>query len=185
MKGMIFTEFLEMVEDQFGLVTVDNILAQAQPKSGGAYTSVGNYHHSEMVQLVRALSNATEVPSRELLQTFGHWVFLRLFAANYGSFFVNSKNAYDFLSSVESYIHVEVRKLYPDAELPTFAVQRPDADCLIMVYHSARPFAAFAHGLILGCIDYYDEDIDVSMEDTSSGRGTSARFTLTRLDTSA
>lgn len=28
--------------------------------------------------------------------------------------------AFQFLKNIENYIHVEVRKLYPDAELPTF-----------------------------------------------------------------
>ena len=29
MKGIVFTEFLEMVEDQFGLETVDDIIEAA------------------------------------------------------------------------------------------------------------------------------------------------------------
>ncbi len=84
MKGMIFTEFLEMVEERFGLATVERILGQAAPENEGAYTSVGNYHHGEMVRLVVALSETSDIPADELLQVFGRWVFLRLFVAHYG-----------------------------------------------------------------------------------------------------
>jgi len=58
MKGMVFTEFLEMVEDQFGFTMADKIISEAELASGGVYTSVGTYHHQEMVALVVNLSKA-------------------------------------------------------------------------------------------------------------------------------
>ncbi len=45
MKGVVFTEFIEMVEDQFSADMVDDIIDDAQPPSGGAYTAVGTYDH--------------------------------------------------------------------------------------------------------------------------------------------
>lgn len=49
MKGMIFTEFLEMVEEKFSMEMVDQILSESDLPSGGIYTSVGNYPHTEIV----------------------------------------------------------------------------------------------------------------------------------------
>ena len=49
MKGIVFTEFLEMVETKFGLETVDNIIENSDLKSEGIYTSVGTYDFNEMV----------------------------------------------------------------------------------------------------------------------------------------
>ena len=74
----------------------------------------------------------------------------------------------------------ELRKLYPDAELPTFATSRPDDDTMVMVYQSRRPFADLAHGLIEGCITHYDEPVNVESEDLSNDGRTHVRFTLTR-----
>ena len=34
--------------------------------------------------------------------------------------FANATNGFEFLQSVDQEIHVEVLKLYPDAELPSF-----------------------------------------------------------------
>jgi len=180
MKGMIFTEFLEMVEERFGLATVEKILEQAAPENEGAYTSVGNYHHEEMVRLVVALSETIDIPTDDLLQVFGRWVFLRLFVEHYGDFFVEPGTVFEFLTGIESYIHVEVRKLYPDAELPTFETERVGDHGLNMVYRSTRPFAQFAHGLVLGCIEHYGENITVEVKDLSQGQGTSAQFVLSK-----
>ena len=41
MKGLVFTEFLEMVESKWGLATVDRVIQGAALPNNGAYTSVG------------------------------------------------------------------------------------------------------------------------------------------------
>ena len=56
MKGVVFTEFLEMVEDQFGYETVDAIIVNSKVPSEGAYTAVGTYPSSEIFSLVEHLS---------------------------------------------------------------------------------------------------------------------------------
>ncbi len=55
MKGIVFTEFLEMVEDKFGLETVDSIIENSNLPSEGIYTSVGTYDFNEMVSLITSL----------------------------------------------------------------------------------------------------------------------------------
>jgi len=56
MKGIVFTEFLEMVEETFGLETVDYIIYKSELKSEGIYTSVGTYDFFEMLILISNLS---------------------------------------------------------------------------------------------------------------------------------
>jgi len=58
MKGVVFTEFLDMVEAKFSADMVDDIIDDAKLASGGAYTAVGTYPHSEMVALGVALALA-------------------------------------------------------------------------------------------------------------------------------
>ena len=180
MKGVVFTEFIEMVEDKFSPDIADQIIEASDLESGGIYTSLGTYHHGELVQLVSHLSETTEIAIPDLIKTFGQHLAVR-FAAGFPQFFAE-KGLFDFLENVESYIHVEVRKLYPDAELPTFVTERDGDNSLVMNYSSTRPFSDLAYGLILGCVEHYDETVEVRYEDTSngSGRGTAARFTLTR-----
>ena len=52
MKGIVFTEFLDMVEERFGYEVVDQIISESKLSTDGIYTSVGTYPHSEIVKLL-------------------------------------------------------------------------------------------------------------------------------------
>ena len=72
--------------------------------------------------------------------------------------------AIDLLCSLETIIHKEVLKLYPDAELPSFNIQNINSQEIVMEYRSCRPFAHLAKGLINGCAEYYQQELSVSMK---------------------
>ena len=55
MKGIVFTEFLEMVEDRHGLDFCDELLEGTDLASGGVYTSVGTYAVAELVAVLQPL----------------------------------------------------------------------------------------------------------------------------------
>jgi hypothetical protein len=179
MKGIIFTEFLEMVEARFSPEVVDRIIEACELPSGGAYTAVGTYDHQEIVQLVMQLSTVTEIPVPDLLRAYGTHLFSRFIVA-YPQFFAGVDTTFAFLQNIEKHIHTEVRKLYPDADLPSFTYETADPRYLTMIYQSTRPFAALAEGLIMGCIAHFGEQIEVHCEDLSDGQGTCMRFSLTK-----
>ena len=180
MKGIVFSEFIEMVEDAFSPEIADQIIMETNPESEGAYTSVGTYDHSELVAMVVKLSEITSTPVPELIKAFGNYLMTR-FTKLYPAFFEEIENTFQFLSTIENHVHVEVNKLYPDAELPTFDTKQTDDSTLVMEYKSARPFADLAEGLIRGAADFFNENIEVSREDLSGGIGNHARFTLTKV----
>jgi hypothetical protein len=179
MKGIVFTEFLELVETAFSPEMVDRIIADSLLPSGGAYTAIGTYDGAEMGRLVGALSNATATPSGELLEIFGRHLFGR-FVALYPAFFAGCGSSFDFLPQVGNHIHFEVRKLYPDAELPAITATPIDADTMEVIYQSPRCMAKLARGLIDGCIAHFRETIAVSEADRSGGAGATVAFTLRR-----
>ncbi len=179
MKGMVFTEFLEMVEDVFSPDVADTILTNADLPSGGVYTAVGTYDHDEMVTLVKNLSAETNTPVPDLLRAFGKHLFGR-FASTHPQFFDGKQNAFSFLAGVEDYIHVEVRKLYPDAQLPSFEYEHPNDDTLLMTYRSVRPFADLAEGLIQGCFAHFGEEVGIERTTLSTEPETCVQFALTK-----
>lgn len=180
MKGVVFTEFLEMVEQVFSPDMVDDIIDASDLPSGGAYTAVGTYPHAEMVSLVVALSEKSEIPVDQLLKTYGRHLFSR-FAVLYPGFFSGLTSSFALLSGIENVIHAEVRKLYPDADLPTFTVEHSDDNQLVLVYQSARHFEDLAEGLIEGCICHFKESITCERQTIGSGDSRSERFTLRRI----
>jgi hypothetical protein len=176
MKGIVFTEFLEMVEMKFGYEMVDKIIEESELPSNGIYTSIGTYHHSEIVQLLGNLSTNSKTDAQVLLKAFGEYLF-DTFLKAYPQFFSAVDNPFDFLISIDSHIHVEVLKLYPDATLPKFDTQRLEDGSLEMIYQSERKMAALAEGLIEKSIAHYNSTHIITKELINED-GSIVKFTI-------
>ncbi|MEM6296877.1 MAG: heme NO-binding domain-containing protein [Myxococcota bacterium] len=174
MKGVVFTEFNEMVEARFGVVVADSVLTHS--RSDGVYTAVGDYDYKELIEMVVALSKETEAPVEALVEAFGYHLFGR-FADIYPEFFEGVAEPLDFLEEVEERIHVQVRKLYPTAALPRFATER-DGDTLHMHYRSPRCLGDLARGLIRGCLDHFGRKGTVK-DSKATPDGSEVHFTVT------
>lgn len=178
MKGIVFTEFIELVEDMFSPEIADAIIEESDLASGGSYTSVLSYDHNEMITLVALLSQKTKIPVKDLLKTYGERLCGR-FSVLYPDFFTGASSTLDFLETVENHIHVEVRKLYADAEVPSFQTERKSNKIMHMLYRSTRPFADLAEGLIIGTAHHFGETLELEREDWKDGDFHCARFSLT------
>jgi hypothetical protein len=163
MKGLVFTEFLEMVEESFGLEVTDHIIESSSLPSEGIYTSVGTYDFNEMVTLVRSLSETVNIPVKDLLHTFGLYFYDSLSKAH--PEIINSyKSPLALLISVEDHIHMHVRKLYPDAELPSFTMIESSDTYLSMIYSSSRGLYSFALGLMEKTFTHFNKSAQISYE---------------------
>ncbi|KYG74921.1 heme-NO-binding protein [Roseivirga ehrenbergii] len=176
MKGIVFTEFLEMVETKFGLEMVDYIVESSDLKSKGAYTSIGTYDFVEMLQLIGHLSEKTAIPAEKLIYEYGLYFFGYL-ETNYPHIFKQYNSPVAFLHSVEGHIHVQVRKIYPDAELPTFEVREIGPNQMEMIYHSKRALYKFAEALIRKTFDHYHEKCEIELKMIQSN-GTEVKFMI-------
>ncbi|MBY6188587.1 heme NO-binding domain-containing protein [Marinobacter hydrocarbonoclasticus] len=178
MKGMIFTELMDMVDDRFGMETTEAVLRDARLPSGGAYTRVGDYPHEEILELVRTLSQHLGVPERELMVAYGEHLFSRLLTM-YPASLESCQNVFDFLMHLEYEIHRQVKKLYDNANPPTFDFGSRTHDRMVMTYHSHRPLGPVAEGLIIGCIRHFDEPLTLTSEALNE-QETEVRFVLER-----
>jgi len=163
MKGIVFTEFLEMLEAQHSPALVEEVLDHVDLPSGGVYTSVGTYAPAEMVALVVETSRQTGLPVPELLRAFGRHLFAR-FVALFPMFFEGRTSSLDFLPTVHSFVHLEVQKLYADAELPSFDVKATAPGHLTLVYRSSRNLPDLAQGLIEGAIAHFGDHLSLVRE---------------------
>jgi len=78
------------------------------------------------------------------------------FSERFPAYFESSDGVISFLASVDRHIHVQVRKLYPEAVTPSVLVQHPPDGPVIIAYSSERKLCALARGMIKGAIDYYN-----------------------------
>ncbi|GAA60768.1 hypothetical protein P20652_2635 [Pseudoalteromonas sp. BSi20652] len=176
MKGIIFTEFLEMVENHFSAEVADQIIELNDLDSKGAYTSVGNYNKEELVKLITSLSACVNLPITVLLKEYGKYLLSR-FVIYYPYFFKDLTNTFDFLDTIDRHVHVEVKKLYSNAELPSFQTKRLSRTQMQMFYQSSNPFALLADGLIEGAANHFGENIHVDSDISDNHQV--ATFTLT------
>ncbi|MFK7833632.1 MAG: heme NO-binding domain-containing protein [Winogradskyella sp.] len=176
MKGIVFTEFLELVEDKFGLEMVDNIISSSDLESDGIYTSVGTYSFSEMLQLLQHLSKNTGLSIDNLLLVYAEH-FFSVIEDSYPGLLATYKDPIEMISSIENHIHVEVRKIYPDAELPTFEVVEKTKDSLVMIYTSSRAMHHFGLGLMNKTFEHFNSTATIELEKIKED-GTEVRFII-------
>ena len=182
MKGEVFTEFLSMADKNWGENSVDTVLSRCPLASKGAYSAVGYYDSSELFTLIGAFSSETSMAVDEMQRRFGHWM-LKHFVESYPDAFESKTDTFSFLESIESEIHAEVRKLYPDAELPTFVSEFPETGVMLFTYISDRNLVPFCQGLIEATFEHYGERAEISVDTMVTTPKTRALFTLKRLGT--
>jgi len=170
MKGMIITEFIDMVEEKYGLEVVDDLITSSDLKTRGVYTSVGTYDYTDFLKLVNKLSQRINVKVPDLLIDYGKELF-KVFVKKYNFLFKNYDCTLDFLEGVNLHIHVEVSKLYPDAEFPKLIFNRISEDSMVLMYESERKLSNFGIGLIYGCAEYFNEKVSIDAQDQSGGKG--------------
>lgn len=159
MKGVVFTEYLEFIEDQFGFDVVDDMIDKAGVS--GVYTQAGNYEFDELFKMVQALSSIVDAPLGALVGAFAKHLFKKLVII-YPKPVQEYSNAFEFISNIDCVVHPEVKKLYPDAELPTFDTVSCTDEILVMKYKSKKPLMDLAQGLMEACGEHYNENLEVS-----------------------
>ena len=178
MKGIVFTEFLELVENKFGLEMVDTIILNSNLKSNGVYTSVGTYSFSEMLQLLTHLSEKTGISIDDLLLIYAEH-FFEVLKNNYPELLNAYTDPMEMISSIENHIHVEVKKIYPDAELPSFEIKEKTANSLIMIYRSSRAMHHFGLGLMKKTFEYFNVSSEIKLKKLNP-QGTRVEFNISK-----
>lgn len=168
-----------MVDEEFGPEVTEQIIALSNLPSGGAYTNVGTYDHSEIVTLVDNLSKVSGLEVTSLVFDFGKYLIKR-FQVLFPQYFVDISDVTVLLERVNDYIHVEVRKLYRDAQLPQISTERIAGGGLVLNYRSARGMGGLAQGMIAGSNEIFGSKYTCSRQDLETEEGCQCiRFTMT------
>jgi hypothetical protein len=158
MKGIVFNLLEEVVCAHHGAATWDGLVDAAGVT--GAYTSLGSYRDEEIVALVGAASAALQVLPGEVLRWFGREA-MPLLAKRFPAFFEAHDSLRPFITSLNSIIHPEVRKLYAGAACPHFHFEAAPDGALLIGYQSTRQLCDLAHGFIEGAARHYGEEVTI------------------------
>jgi hypothetical protein len=174
-KGLVFTTFYDFFDARFGADMLEDVIDDAGLPHGGAYTSVGTYPFDEMVALMTAGVKHSGCPMPEMMQQFGEFCFAA-WVQKFPALFAD-RDLFDVLSNIDHFHEHEVRKLYPDAELPSFKVVDRSADHIMLDYRSCKPLADLAVGVIRGAARHLNAPIEVS----HAAYGDCVRFRVQRI----
>jgi hypothetical protein len=150
-----------MIEEKFGLSLMDELIERTQSASDGVSVSTDTYPDEELLNMVIYLSEKSNTPAPDLVRILGDYAFQE-FSSAY-PIFVEKKSFKEFLLSSHSVVHVEVKKLYPEAELPNFHDEDPGDHKLIMKYFSKRNSPTLAKGLMMRAAKYFKVDLNVEI----------------------
>lgn len=170
MKGVVFSELVDWIEERHGVELVDEVLLDADLPNGGAYTTAGTYDWRELQAIAAAFARRTGASPDDVLRDYGRHLF-PTFAARFADLIGAAAGPFDLLAAIGGHIEQEVAKLYADTELPHFRASRTDRG-FVLDYESSRPFASLAHGLVEGCCHHFGVEARVVM----TGAGDRRRF---------
>jgi predicted hydrocarbon binding protein len=170
MKGVVFVKLNEFVDQVWGDEFWEELLDEAQLSSGGVYTTVATYDDEELFCLLKLIELKKGVSIKESQYLFGKWVFKELYniAPKGAHDFVTT---FEFLHAVQDFIHVEVKKLNPDALLPEFDFIDESKSHLSFHYKSPRKMCFFCEGLIAGLAEHTGEQVNIRQSECEHESG--------------
>ena len=160
MKGVVFCLFEEFITESFGEEVFEEILDAADLKTQEPFVGPGGYPDEDLLELVAKAVERLDIPQSAALRAFGRHALPKL-VSSHPEFADRSLSAKDFLLSVDSVIHVEVRKLFPDAETPEFSYEDPSPSELVMRYRSRRQLCPLVEGFVDGVSDTFQTKIEI------------------------
>lgn len=166
MKGILFNCVADAVIEMGGDDLWDEVLQDAGLV--GAYTSLGSYADGELVALTYAAAARLDVPADQAMEWVGSAVVSKL-VQRHLQLVENYDCTFDLLCALNSVIHPEVLKLYPEAVVPEFNVLHRNGDTLSLRYRSARNLVGLATGLIRGASALYGEELEITVDKEDQG----------------
>jgi hypothetical protein len=178
MKGVIFDlveEFIIEISDE---ETFEEIFSDCNFITEEPFVGPGTYPDEDLMELLNKAITKLDIPLPDALRSFGKGSFPNLVKKIPPSF-VDFEHPKTFLMTVENIVHVEVRKLYIDANPPRFDFEDNHPDHLVINYESSRRLYDLMDGLIEGVGEYFNSPIKYSREIAERYGGEICKYHLT------
>lgn len=157
MKGVLFNVVEDVVTEALSADAWDDVVDAAGVS--GSYTSLGTYPDEELVAIVAAVSQTAGLTIDETLRLAGRLGFKHLARRN-TQLLAGLDDWQGVVASLDDIIHPEVRKIYPDADVPGFDAT-PIDDGYSVTYRSERGLCSLAEGLLLGAAEWFGHTVTV------------------------
>ncbi|GEK09610.1 heme NO-binding domain-containing protein [Pseudoalteromonas sp. McH1-7] len=154
MRGVVFRGLEELAIETIGMQEWDELLETYAPQ-GRVYVSPTAYPDEELFALAQGVASKLDKPLTEVLAIFGQSLFGFLAKKHVG---ISSKfsSFEELVVSIDSVIHMEVKKLYDEPNLPSITTTIENDKTIILKYKSNRKLCFCAEGLLHGAAQHYN-----------------------------
>lgn len=160
MHGIVLKALKDFVVETYDRETWSTLQREAG-LPGRLYVPVTEYPDEDVLALVTAASELTEIPVPELLESFGQFIVPPL-VETYGVHVDADWTGLELIANVESYIHFALRgKQVSTYTPPELESEWRGEDTVVVVYRSDRQLCHLARGIITGVGDHFDEPFDI------------------------
>ncbi|WP_372751431.1 heme NO-binding domain-containing protein [Labilibaculum sp.] len=178
MKGIFFTELLEMTEKEYGIDITEKIIAELGVGNNGVYEATYDYPYTQFVEMCDILSNEVKNSVSDLVKNFGEYLFSRLVIL-FRPDFAGNTDVFEFLGQIDDFIHHSIQERFTKVEIPRFkAIQINDSTFQISC-QSEEVLIDLAIGLFMGCQRFFNEELTLKTEFISK-RSKLVCFTLSK-----
>ena len=149
MKGEIFRIFESFIIERWSESVFEKIYANSKEEltTKVPFVGPGTYPDQDFFTLVRHALPQLGVDGQSAVRAFGRFLFPQLLK-RLPPTLVTATHPRDLLKSLDSVVHVEVRKIYPDATPPRFSYVEPSDNRLMLRYQSKRRLYDLVDGLL-------------------------------------
>ncbi len=164
MKGIVFNILEALIVEKFGDETMEEIYANVQ-FSGDVlpFISPETYPDSDLYAMVTFLSKKTSIPVDDLIFEFGKFMF-PVFFIKFPVFFEKIESPIEFLKTINDIIHVEVKKIFDEANPPMVKVKQIEENQILLYYNSERKLCKLLEGLLEGMASHFKTKISYTHE---------------------
>jgi len=177
LKGIIFNLLEDFIVEGWGAAKFERIFEQCPVQAQVPYVGPGTYPDAHLLAIVDRATAELGIETSVALRGFGRFAFPRL-AERFSVFVREFQHPKPFLKTVHGIIHLEVQKVYANAEPPLITFQDPAPDRLVMHYTSRRKLCALFAGLVEGTGDYFKVPLTLAQTECSLEGAESCEFSL-------
>lgn len=179
MKGIFFTEFLEMAEREYGSHTVEKVISHLDAGDNGVFNSSTDYSYIQFVDLIHLLSKEVRISASDIAKNFGEYLFSRLVIL-YRPQFAGNSDIFEFLEQIDCFIHVKMQEHFPHSGINEFKAEKLNESTFKVSYQSVHELTDLAIGLFMGCQKFFNEELIVKAEIKTDLDKELVCFTLTK-----
>lgn len=160
MHGIIFAELKNYVDAKLGVEAWSELLVSAGlgPRM---YLAIQSYPDDEVVKIVTAASEKTNLAPGSILEDFGEFIAPHLLAM-YRSLVKPEWKSLEVLEHTEETIHKVVRMQHADATPPYLRAKRTGSQQVTITYTSPRRLCHVAKGIIRGIAAHYGDVVTIA-----------------------